>query len=398
VIGTLIADPKIRGSAQLLVVPPQPQLSTLGLQPERKAITLGERVTYTVQGLDANGKPLAGLPDLAPFSHFEIRPDGSCTGATCTATKLGQYTVTATLNLGDRHVTGKATLLVAPEDLARLELHPNINPAVIQPGGKVTYTVHGLDTRGNHLDQLGDLAPFSRFKIDGDGTCAGATCMATKLGPHTVTATLNLGDRHITGKATLRVTTTPSNCTPSARDVRDLRVTPSKGVPRTQVQITAKLNRTFAACQLTIFFGGSRFGGDAKVGPDGGISESRTVPKDANPGTTTVRLTTTSGQTLATTPFEVLLKAQFVAWPPWEGGLLWLLFVIGLLLLLVLIPALLGERERRQRRWARQHVRAEPHPSSDDVTVDQDPQSAPTFNVRLQPYGDAGTQTMEEGD
>jgi hypothetical protein len=396
VIGRLIDDPKIRGSARLLVVPPPPQLSGLGLQPEQKAITLGGSVTYTVQGLDANGKALVELGDLAPFSHFDIHPDGSCTGASCTATKLGPHTVTATLNLGNRQITGQATLLVAPEDLASLELHPKPNPAVINPGGKVTYTVHGINTSKTHLDRLGDLAPFTSFKIDGGGSCTGATCTATKLGPHTVTATLNLGDREVTGEATLRVTTTPLNCPPSATDVRDLEVTPGKGTPGTQVQITAKINRTFANCPLTIFFGGSRFGGDAIIGPDGNISQRGTVPNDAKPGPTTVRLATTSGRTLATTSFELLLNINPAGASPWQ----WLLFVIGLLLLLLLaVPALLRERERRQRRWVRDHFRAEPHPSSDDMTtVDQDPESAPSLSFRLQPHGDPGTQTLKEGD
>ncbi len=400
VTATLIDDPKISGSARLLVVPGDIASLELHSTPDPAVIKSGGKVTYSVHGLDTNGKHLDQLGDLAPFSSFKIDPKGgSCTGHTCIATPLGQYTVTATLIQQDGPtLTAEATLLVVPGDIGSLELRPKPNPAVIQPGGKVTYRVQGLDTGGKHLDQLGDLAPFTRFKIDGGGSCTGATCSATKIGRHTVSATLDVGDRHITGKATLRVTTTPLNCAPSASDVRDLRVTPGKGAPETQVQITAKLKRTFAACPLTIFFGGSRLGGNATVGPDGSISESHTVPKGAEPGTTTVRLATTSGQTLATTRFEVILKARFVAWPPWEGGLPWLLFTLGLLLLLVLIPAFFGERERRQRRWARQHVRAEPHPSSDDVTVDHDPKSAPTFSVRLQPHGDAGTQTLEEGD
>jgi hypothetical protein len=397
VIGTLIADPKIRGSARLLVVPPPPQLSTLGLQPNQKAITLGGSVTYTVQGLDANGKALVELGDLAPFSHFDIHPDGSCTGATCTATELGRHIVRATLDLGDGQVTGRATLLVVPEDLAGLELHPKPNPAVINPGGKVTYRVHAMDTSGNHLDQLGDLAPFTSFKIDGGGSCTGATCTATKLGRHIVIATLNIGDRDVTGKATLRITIVPLHCTPSTRDVRDLQVTPGKGRPGTQVQITAQITRRFGACSVRVFLDGSQPGGDTVVGPDGNLSVRRTVPNDAKPGITTVRLATTSGRTLATTSFEVLPKTEAAVATPADRGLPWLLLL--LLLLLLAVPALLRERARRQRRWVRHHFRAEPHPSADDVTsLEEDPDSAPSFSFRLQPHGDAGTQTLKEGD
>jgi hypothetical protein len=139
-------------------------------------------------------------------------------------------------------------------------------------------------------------------------------------------------------------------------------------------------------------------GANAIVGQDGNLSVRRTVPSDANPGITTLRLATTGGRTLATTSFEVLPKIEAAVVAPAGRGLLWLLLVL-LLFLVVAVPALLRERARRQRRWVHHHFRAEPHPSSDDVTtVDQDPESAPSFSVRLQAHGDAGNQTMEEGN
>ena len=474
---------------------PQP-LALLELEPARAFISPGERLTYTAWLTTPDRSPL-NVTDQTTFSiqfsaaktNRHIRPDGSCTANTCTATKLGRHTVTGTLDLGDsiisgtaalqvvpRHhgvgrshhqvyrelrlvpatatirlgdgqayhaladgddvtaktsftfrrndggvsgacpnaicnppkvgdyivtgvfpqpdgftLTATATLLVVPGDLASLELHPA--SAVIKSGGKVTYTVHGLDKSGTHLDQLGDLAPFTGFKIDPKGgSCTDHTCTATSPRQYRVTATLDLSDRNVTGKASLRVTTTPPNCMPSARDVRDLRVTPSKGQPGTQVQITAKIDQKFSHCPQRIFLDGPGSGVDATVGPDGSISVRRSVPNDAKPGITTVRLATVDGRTLAQASFRIIPKPR----PNW---LRWLLFALGALLLLVLaVLAILGERERRQRRWARHHIRAEPHPSSDDATVDQDPQSAPTFSVRLQPHGDAGSQTLEEGD
>jgi hypothetical protein len=74
------------------------------------------------------------------------------------------------------------------------------------------------------------------------------------------------------------------------------------------------------------------------------------------------------------------------------------LAVGALLLAVFMVATIRRKRARYQRRWTRQHVRVEPHPSSDEVTVAQDPQSAPTYSVQLQPHGDAGTQTLEEGD
>jgi hypothetical protein len=189
--------------------------------------------------------------------------------------------------------------------------------------------------------------------------------------------------------------TTRTGCVPPATDVRGLEVAPRKAAPGAQVQITAQITRRFGNCSVSIFLDGSQFGGDATVGPDGNLSVHRTVPNDATPGTTTVRLATTSGQTLATTSFEVLPKTEAAVVPAEDRGLPWLLFI----LLLLLVPALLGERNRRQRRWVHKHFRAEPHPSAGDVTsLDQDPESEPSFSFRLQPHGDAGTQTLKEGD
>jgi hypothetical protein len=163
------------------------------------------------------------------------------------------------------------------------------------------------------------------------------------------------------------------------------------------VQITAQMTRRFGDCSVSIFLDGSQFGGDATVGPDGNLSVQRTVPNDAKPGIATVRLTTTSGRTLATTSFEVLPKTEAAVVPAEDRGLPWLLFI--LLLLVLAVPALLREWNRRQRRWVYRHFRAEPHPSADDVTsLDQDPESEPSFSFRLQPHGDAGTQTLKEGD
>jgi hypothetical protein len=191
---------------------------------------------------------------------------------------------------------------------------------------------------------------------------------------------------------------TLAKCALTARDASGFQVTPSEGEPGTQVHIAAEISREFAACPLSILFGGSRFGGDATIGPDGGISESRTVPHDARAGTTSVELATTGGLVLAEASFEVLAAPQGPAERPLDLDPLWLLAGAAALLLLVLaVAALVRARALRQRRWVRQHVRAEPHPSRVDVTVERDPNTAPTLTVRLQPHDDAGTQTVKEG-
>jgi hypothetical protein len=182
---------------------------------------------------------------------------------------------------------------------------------------------------------------------------------------------------------------------PSATDVHRLEVTPSTAGLGAQLHITAEINRRFGTCPIAILLDGSHLGPDATVGPNGNLSVRRTVPNDAKPGSTTVRLATTGGRTLATTSFEVLPKTEAAVVPAEDRGLPWLLL---LLLLLLAVPALLRERARRQRRWVHKHFRAEPHPSADDVTsLDQNPESEPSLSFRLQPHGDPGTQTLKEG-
>src|SRR6266498_730292 len=376
VTGT-VTGTKVTGTA-ILHVGAGP-LAKLRLGPSEATIQAGGRVTYHADGADAYGNPLG---ELTAKTGFSIDLPGACTGTTCTATRTGDYTVTGTVT--GTKVTGTAILHVGAGPLAKLRLGPS--EATIQAGGQVTYHADGAVAYGN---PLGELTAKTGFSIDLPGACTGTTCTATRTGDYTVTGTVT--GTKVTGTAKLRVGSTPPNCASSERDVRDLQVTPRKGTPGTQVRITAKLDRKLANCPQWILLDGSGSGVDATVGPDGSISVRRSVPDDAKPGITTVRLATTDGRTLAQAAFEIIPK-------PMPNWLRWLLFAIAALLLLVLaVLAILAERARR-RRWARQHVRAKSHPSSDDVTVDQDPQSAPTFSVRLQPHGDAGTQTLKEGD
>jgi hypothetical protein len=360
-------------------------LDHLALDPGEATVGVDARRRYRAEGADAYGNSLG---DYATRTDFSIKePNGSCSQDGCGATKAGDYTVIGRAIGTD--VTGTATLHVVATLPATLELRPG--EATIGVGATQPYSAEGFDADHN---SLGDYATQTDFSIkEPNGSCAQARCGATKPGVYTVIGTV-LGTQ-VTGTAKLRVGSTSAGCAPSPGDVVDLRVTPGKGATRTQLQITAKLNPALANCLLRVFFGGSRLGTEITVRPDGSISERRRVPQDAKPGTIPVGLATTGDQVLAERPFQV--TAEFIPWPPSENPLPWL-FAIGLLLLLALLLGLLRGRDRRGRRWVHKHFRAEPHPSSDDVTVDQDPESAPSFSIRLQPHGDAGTQTMKEGD
>jgi len=69
---------------------------------------------------------------------FSVAPDGSRSGATCTATTVGDHTVTGAVDLGDgATASGTAVLHVRARPPAHLTLRPD--PATIAAGESVTY-------------------------------------------------------------------------------------------------------------------------------------------------------------------------------------------------------------------------------------------------------------------
>src|SRR5829696_7316042 len=97
-----------------------------------------------------------------------------------------------------------------PDPLAHLELDPARE--FITPGERLTYTawlVAADDSRQNVSEQTTFSIRFSAAKtsrrIRPDGSCTDNICTATKLGRHTVTGTLDLGDSTISGTAALQV-------------------------------------------------------------------------------------------------------------------------------------------------------------------------------------------------
>jgi parallel beta-helix repeat protein len=165
-------------------------LDHIVISPATATITAGGSQTYTAQGFDAAGNPVG---DVTAFTTFSISPDGTCTGASCTATNSGPHTVTG--NDGGKTSTASLTVNVGPLD--HLALSPA--SATITAGSSQAYTAQGRDQYDN---SLGDLTPSTTFSIDPDGSCTGATCTATVAGSHTVTGTNN----GKTGTATLQVT------------------------------------------------------------------------------------------------------------------------------------------------------------------------------------------------
>jgi parallel beta-helix repeat protein len=200
----------VSATASLTVTPAA--LDHLVLSPASATITSGGSQAYTAEGFDQYNNSLG---DATSTTTFSIAPNGSCTGATCTASISGAHTVTGTKT----GKTGTASLTVAAGPLDHIVISPSF--ATITAGGSQTYTAEGFDASGN---STGDVTAFTTFSISPDGTCTGATCTATNAGPHTVTG----NDSGKTSTASLTVTAgsldhlalSPASATIAAGDSR----------------------------------------------------------------------------------------------------------------------------------------------------------------------------------
>jgi parallel beta-helix repeat protein len=167
-------------------------LDHLILSPASATLIAGQSQTYTAEGRDQYDNSLG---DVTASTTFSIAPDGSCTGASCTATAAGAHTVTGTKN----GKTGTASLQVNPA-VDHIVISPK--SATVSAGSAQAFTAEGFDAANN---SLGDVTAFTTFSISPDGVCTGGSCTATTAGPHTVTA----NDAGKTDSATLTVTAGP---------------------------------------------------------------------------------------------------------------------------------------------------------------------------------------------
>ena len=160
------------------------------ISPASASISAGGSRAYTAEGFDSANNSLG---DVTESTTFSIGPDGSCTGATCTATTAGPHTVTG----NDGGKTSTAALTVTAGPLHHLALSPA--SATIPSGGSQSYTADGRDQYDN---SLGDVTSTTTFSISPNGSCTGASCGAVAAGAHTVTGTKS----GKTGTASLQVT------------------------------------------------------------------------------------------------------------------------------------------------------------------------------------------------
>jgi hypothetical protein len=85
--------------------------------------------------------------------------------------------------------------------------------------------------------------------------------------------------------------------------------------------------------------------------------------------------------------------AAAVTMPDWRLGLA----VLGAVLAALAVFVRRAGHTRRQRAWARQHVRGEPHPGQARTAVEVDARAAPAPEVRFDPHSDPGVQHLQEG-
>jgi N-acetylneuraminic acid mutarotase/sugar lactone lactonase YvrE len=133
-----------------------PSQSTLAVTPA--SIPLGGTAQITLTAKDSSGKPLAsgGLPFSFGFAtgtgtitNLIDHDDGTYTG-TFTATGVGSFTITATLN-GEAITSTLPTVTVTPAvPVAQLAI-TNLNPSSVTAGDVVRFTVTAEDSTGTPL-------------------------------------------------------------------------------------------------------------------------------------------------------------------------------------------------------------------------------------------------------
>ena len=152
-------------------------LDHIVINPHSSSIAAGASQTYTAEAFDQYGNSRG---DVTGSTTFTITPDGSCTGATCTATVAGPHTVKGSSS-------GKedtATLTVTSAALDHIAISPHSSS--IAAGASQTYTAEAFDRYGN---SRGDVTSGTTFSIAPNGSCTAATCTATVSGSHMVTGT-----------------------------------------------------------------------------------------------------------------------------------------------------------------------------------------------------------------
>jgi uncharacterized repeat protein (TIGR01451 family) len=130
---TPAGSPSIAFPAEHSVTVKPGPIASVTISPATASITAGGSQAYTAQAFDAFGNSRG---DVTASTRFKITPNGSCTGATCTATAAGAHTVTGT----HAKLTSTASLTVAPVASADLSAAETVSQAAPDYYTTVTFT------------------------------------------------------------------------------------------------------------------------------------------------------------------------------------------------------------------------------------------------------------------
>ncbi|TMD20127.1 MAG: choice-of-anchor D domain-containing protein [Chloroflexi bacterium] len=153
------------------------------ISPTSATTTAGFYQSFSGFAVDQYGNPTADASAMT----WAITPDGNCTspgaGASCTSTKAGPHTVTATLN----GKSATASLQVNARSATHIRIAP-VNPT-ITAGSSQTFTATTMD---GYENPVADVTSATTFAISPSGSCSASACTATQAGSnYTVTATVS---------------------------------------------------------------------------------------------------------------------------------------------------------------------------------------------------------------
>jgi hypothetical protein len=245
-----------------------PVVDHLELKPIEATIELGERVSYTARAVAKDGTELEDVTAETVFSISRVgQPSGTCEGARCTPTKVGDHIVTGTLRQAGRElITGTAVLQVEPEPVVeRLRLEPE--KAEIRVGQEQDYKAIAVDQHGTDRD----VTAQTEFTIDKGGSCVVASCSASRAQVHTVTGIVR--DSGLSATATL--TAVPR---PFPRPPRILSVEPGSAPPNKDVVVEGTTGSCNPTGELTLK------GTAVSMAVTGAFRSGFTVPPDTAPG------------------------------------------------------------------------------------------------------------------
>jgi Bacterial Ig domain len=200
-------DHIIQAKAVLHVNP----VEQLALEPPKATILQDDRQPYQAIGVAKDGS----RHDVTAQTGFTITgpgpgecPRDQLGKVSCTASEIGDYTVTATLTQKGRDDLRATATLRVTDPVVSLRLDPT--SAEIPVGTPQDYIAEGTTATNRKVDVTDQVA----LSIDPGGRCPEARCTPAEVGDHRVTGTLRQKGRDpITATAVLTVVPRPTTST-----------------------------------------------------------------------------------------------------------------------------------------------------------------------------------------